>query len=138
MAVNVKKMADNKISENRKFSIKKRLYSFRHALNGLKILIKEEHNARIHIGATVLVIIAGFLFKISPLEWIAVIFATGLVFASEILNTSIENLADFVSPDIQNRIKKVKDLAASGVLVSAITALLVGLFIFLPKIVLLF
>ena len=131
-------MSDNKIPENQKFSIKKRLHSFKYAFNGLKILIKEEHNARIHIVATVLVIISGLIFKISHLEWIAVIFAIGLVLAAEILNTSIENLADFVSPDKHNRIRKVKDLAAAGVFVSAIAALLVGLFIFLPKILQLF
>lgn len=124
--------------DKEKFSTKKRMLNFKYAFNGLKILIKEEHNAQIHIAATVLVIIAGLVLKISSTEWIAIIFAVGLVFAAEILNTSIENLADFVSPAKHNQIKRAKDLAAAGVFVCAVSAILIALFIFLPKILSLF
>lgn len=116
------------------FSIFKRLKSFKHAFNGLRILIKEEHNARIHLFATICVIIAGVFFKISLNEWIAIIFSIGLVFSLEIINSSIENIADFISPEKHEMIKKIKDLSASGVLISAITALMIGLIIFAPKI----
>jgi diacylglycerol kinase len=118
-----------------KFSIFKRLKSFEHAFNGLLILIKEEHNARIHLFATICVVIAGVLFKISLNEWIAIIFSIGLVFCLEIINSSIENIADFIYPEKHEKIKKIKDLAASGVLISAITALIIGLIIFIPKII---
>lgn len=104
------------------------------AFNGLKILWKEEHNFRIHIFATVLAIIAGFIFKISSFEWLAILLAIGLVLTAEIINSSIENLADFVSPKKHNQMKKIKDLSAAAVLVSAILALIVGVIIFLPKI----
>lgn len=117
-----------------KFSIAKRLKSFTYAFAGLKVLFKEEHNAWIHLFATVCVVVAGILLKISVLEWVAVVFAIGLVFSFEIVNTSVENIADFICPEWDERIKRIKDLAAAAVLVSAITAAIVGLLIFLPKI----
>jgi len=117
-----------------RFSILKRLKSFKYAFNGLRILIKEEHNARIHLLATICVIIAGVFFKISLNEWIAIVFSIGFVFSLEIINSSIENIADFISPEKHEMIKKIKDLSASGVLIGAITALIIGLIIFMPKI----
>lgn len=120
--------------KQQRFSISKRLKSFKYAFNGLRILIKEEHNARIHLFATICVIIAGLFFNISINEWIGVIFSIGLVFSLEIINSSIENIADFISPEKHEMIKKIKDLSASGVLISAITAFIIGLIIFIPKI----
>jgi diacylglycerol kinase len=124
--------------KQQKFSFRKRLYSFKFAFQGLKILLKEEPNARIQCVAAIGVFIAGFVFKISATEWIAIVFAAGLVTALEALNSSVENLADFISPGKNHQIKKVKDLSAAGVLISAIAALIVGLIIFVPKIALLF
>ncbi len=121
-----------------KFSIRKRFKSFTYAFNGLRVLFREEHNSRIHLTAMVCVVAAGFLFSISPLEWVAVVFAIGLVFSGEIINSAIEDLSDVVCPDRDERIGKVKDLAAAAVLVSALTALAIGLIIFLPKIIALF
>ena len=118
-----------------KFSIAKRLKSFTYAFNGLRILLREEHNSRIHLFATVCVVVAGVIFRISSLEWVAVVFAIGLVFGGEIFNSAIEDLADVVCPERDERIKKVKDLSAAAVLVSAFTALIIGLIIFIPKIV---
>lgn len=117
------------------FTIRRRIKSFGFAFNGLKILFREEHNSRIHLLAAVCATIAGFILKISAVQWIAVVFAIGFVITIEIINSSIENLADFVSPDKHEMIKKVKDLAAAGVLVSAITALIIGLIVFLPGII---
>jgi len=117
-----------------KFSIKKRLASFKYAFNGLKILVLEEHNARIHLAAAICVILLGLFFNISALEWIAVSLVIGFVIACEAINSAIENLADFVSPEKNEFIKKAKDLSAAGVLVSAITAVIIGFLIFLPKI----
>jgi len=122
----------------KKFQIGDRLKSFKFAFNGIRILFVKEHNAWIHLAAALSVIISGIGFKISISEWVAVIFAIGLVFTSEAINTSIEKLSDFVSPEKQKSIKEVKDLAAAGVLISSITALLIGLFVFLPKILMLF
>jgi len=124
--------------KQQKFSIFKRIKSFGFAFNGLKILIKEEHNPRIHLVAAVCVISAGLFFQISTLEWIAIIFAVGFVIALEIINSAIEKISDFISPEKNDSIKKIKDLAAAGVLISALTALTIGLIIFIPKISTLF
>ncbi|MDA3911610.1 MAG: diacylglycerol kinase family protein [Bacteroidales bacterium] len=121
--------------KQQKFSLKKRLISFKYAFNGLIILFKDEHNALIHLFATICVIIAGFLFEISSFEWIVVIFAIGFVWTAEILNTAIENMADFIFPEKHEKIKRIKDLSAAAVLISAITALIIGLIIFIPEII---
>lgn len=131
-------MTENDSANNQKFSLRKRLKSFSFAFNGLKILFKEEHNARIHFAAAVVVIVAGIIFRITAFEWLALVFAIGLVLALEAINSALENLADFVSPQKHDQIKKVKDLAAAGVLIAATTALIAGLVIFLPKIQALF
>ena len=117
-----------------KFSIMERIRSFGPAFKGLGILIKEEHNSRIHLFAALLVLAASIILRISAIEWVAVIFAIGLVFVSEIFNSVIENLSDFVSQEKNEKIRKIKDLAAAGVLVSSLTSLAVGLIVFLPKI----
>ncbi len=116
------------------FSFSKRFQSFKYAFNGLIILIREEHNARIHIIAAVLAIILGFVLEISLTEWISIIFAIALVVSLEIINSAIENIADFISPEKNKQIKRIKDLAAAGVLVGAIASVCIGLIIFLPKI----
>ena len=118
----------------KRFKIGERLKSFKFAFNGIRILFANEHNALIHLAATILVIIAGIAFKISILEWAAIFLSIGLVFTSEAINTSIEKLSDFVSPEKRSLIKEVKDLASAGVLFSAITALIIGLIVFVPKI----
>jgi undecaprenol kinase/diacylglycerol kinase (ATP) len=81
------------------------------------------------------VVTAGFVFKISLLEWIAVTICIGIVFTLELVNTAIENMANFVSKEYHESIKKVKDLAAAAVFVAAIAATIVGLIIFVPKII---
>ena len=120
--------------QNQKFSIRKRAKSFRFALEGLKVLVSEEHNSRIHFVVSLLAMAAAFYFKISGLEWVALILCIGFVFALEIINSAIENLADFVEPNRHEAIKKIKDLAAASVLVGSITAASVGLIVFIPKI----
>ncbi len=120
--------------KNDGFTLRKRLRSFKFAFNGIKLLIEKEHNAWIHCFAAVCVIIAGFVFGISKTEWIAVVFAIGTVLAAEAVNSSIEAIADLVSPGYNEAIKRTKDLAAGAVLILAIAAAIVGLIIFVPKI----
>ena len=120
---------------NKRFSIKDRIRSFKPAFNGLKILIQEEHNSRIHVFAAVCVIIAGFVLNITAFEWRAVGFAVGLVIIIEIINSAFENIADFISPEDNEVIKKIKDLSAAGVLLSALIATGTGLIVFIPKII---
>lgn len=117
-----------------KFSFSKRIKSFAFALNGLKVLFQEEHNARVHLFATIIVTSTGIFFNLSSLEWVALIFAIGFVITVEIINTTVENISDFISPEKNNSIKKIKDLAAGAVLISALTALTIGLVIFIPKV----
>ena len=117
-----------------KFSFSKRIKSFTFALNGLKVLFQEEHNARVHLFATIIVTSTGIFFNLSSLEWVALIFAIGFVITVEIINTTVENISDFISPEKNNSIKKIKDLAAGAVLISALTALTIGLVIFIPKV----
>ncbi len=120
---------------SKKFSILDRLKSFKYAFNGLKILFREEHNARVHFFIMALVIALSLFLDISNLEWVAVALSIGFVFMAEIMNTSIENMADFISPEIHPKIKIIKDLAAAAVIVSAITAVIIGFLIFLPKLI---
>ena len=117
-----------------KFSIKQRINSFGYAFNGLRILFFKEHNSWIHLLATIIVIIAGFIYRISLTEWLFILVMIALVFVTEIINSALEHLADFVSPQHSEVIKKVKDLAAAAVLLSAITALITAVIIFYPKI----
>jgi len=107
--------------------------SFANAWRGVKIFVRRERNAWIHCGMTILVILAGFLFRISMAEWLAVVFAIGLVLAGEAINTAIERLSDVVQPEQDDRIRDVKDVSAGAVLICAITAAVIGVIVFLPK-----
>jgi len=129
-------MSEEMNKQKQKFSILKRIESFGFAFNGLKILIKEEHNSRIHLFVAIVIVIVSFIFQISSSEWILILFSISFVLVTEIINSAIENISDFISPEKHNSIKKIKDLAAAAVLISSITALIVGLIIFLPKILL--
>jgi diacylglycerol kinase len=120
--------------ETKNFRLKDRLKSFSYAFSGIGVLLKQEHNARIHLIILILVIIAGILLKISAVNWIAIIFASGLVFMSECFNTAIENLSDVVSAEKNEKIKIAKDVASAGVLISALTSVLIGIIVFLPAI----
>lgn len=120
--------------KNEGFTLRKRLRSFKFAGNGIRLLIVHEHNAWIHCFAAVCVTIAGWIIGLSPIEWIAIVFAIAMVLAAEAVNSSIEALADLVSPGYNEAIKRTKDLAAGAVLILAIGAALVGLIIFVPKI----
>ena len=119
--------------KQKNFSFKSRINSFKYAFDGFKTLFLEEHNSRVHLAITVFIIFLGFLFKLSNIEWLFIIFCIAFVFFAELINSSIENIADFVSPEKDSSIKKIKDLAAAAVLISAITSVIIGLIIFLPK-----
>jgi len=109
-----------------------------YAFNGLRILLREEHNARVHVFISICVIVAGFVLEVSINEWLFLILSIGLVLTLEIINSSIENISDFVSPEKHEKIKIIKDLSAAAVLVGAITASVIGLLIFTPKILIYF
>jgi len=112
--------------------------SFRYATQGIIDLFHYENNARIHLFAAIAVVSAGFYFQLSRTEWALAIMQIALVWAAEAFNTALEKLADAVSPEYHPLIKSVKDLAAGGVLILAISAVIVGTLLFLPKVLLLF
>lgn len=116
-----------------KFSLRSRIRSFRYAIAGILKFVRQEHNARIHAVATVAVIIAGIIFHVSYPEAATLAVVTGGVWITEMLNTCMERMADVVHPAVHPTIKFIKDLAAGAVLVAAITAVVVALFIFIPK-----
>lgn len=118
-----------------RFSIRSRIKSFTYALAGIRHFIVWEHNARIHLAATVGVIAACILWKVSAGEAAVLAIVTGLVWVAEIMNTCVERLADLFLKEHHPEIKIVKDLAAGAVLIAAIVAVVVALFIFIPKIV---
>ena len=114
---------------------KKRLInSFKYAFDGLKYAFIYEQNLTVHILATIIVIIFGFLFKISIFEWLVLFLIIGLVIATELINTSIEATIDLITDEINPLAKIAKDTAASAVLVFGLTSLIIGALIFLPKI----
>lgn len=114
------------------FSIKNRIKSFGYAFNGIKTLLNDEHNSRIHLVAMIAVVIMGFVFGITATEWCVVALCCGGVLMAEATNSAIEAIADLVSPEYHPLIKKAKDLGAAGVLMMAIAAATAGLIIFLP------
>lgn len=120
---------------NEKFSLRARAGSFGYAFKGLVNLLKYEHNARVHLAATIVVVIAGILLHVQRWEWIVLCFAMGFVWVTEILNTCIERIMDYLSTERDPRIAMIKDLAAAAVLLSATTAVVAGAIIFIPKII---
>ena len=119
--------------KNNGFTLRKRLRSFRFAFNPNRLLVTCEHNAWIHCFIAACVIITGCIVKLSATEWIAIAMAIGMVLAAEAFNSAIEALADAVSPDYNEAIKRTKDLAAGAVLLLAIASAVIGLIIFIPK-----
>ncbi len=117
-----------------KFSIKKRIQSFRYAFKGIAYVFANEHNMWIHLLAAFFVTIAGFYFNINSTEWILVVFAIGIVIAAELFNSAIEKSVDFFSPEQNKNAGLIKDIAAGAVLVCAIAAAIIGIVIFIPKI----
>lgn len=112
--------------------------SFFHAFNGLAVAFKRERNVRIHFGIAVFVIGLGVWLKIDPQSWISLTLSMGLVIATELVNTSLEHLVDISADEQYHRAARcAKDTAAAAVLMSALAAVVVGLFVFVPPIMLL-
>ena len=112
--------------------------SFKYAIEVIIANLKKERNLIIHFLATILVILFGFILKISLYEWTACIILFGLIIALELINTSFEKLVDLCMPEINPKAKFIKDTAAASVFVAAIISVIIGIIIFLPKIINLF
>ena len=109
------------------------LRSFGPAFAGLAWALKTQRNLQVHAIASVLVAVFGIWLQLAAWEWCVVLLAVGLVWSAELLNTALEVLADRVSKEREEPIRRVKDAAAAAVLVAAFAALAVGFVVFLPK-----
>ena len=119
-------------SEVRPFQFTGRIRSFRHALVGIIRMIHCQHNAWIHATATLIVVTAGFFFRVSAADWCWIILAISIVWTAEALNTAFEFLADAASPEFHPLVRDAKDVAAGAVLLTAIAAFIIGIIIFWP------
>ena len=117
----------------KRFSTRQRLKSFVYAFSGIRYFFQREHNAWIHGVAAILVLMFAFLMKISAIEMIAILVSIALVWITEMFNTAIESIMDHLSPGQHPNVKVIKDLAAGAVLIAAFIAFIIGLIIFIPK-----
>lgn len=122
------------VKGKKRFSVIARIKSATHAWRGVMLLFKTTHNAWLHLFFAFLAIFLGFFFSISHTEWLAIVFAIGIVIVAEAFNTAIEIDIDLTSPEYHPYARDTKDVAAGAVLLAAIMAAIIGIIIFLPKI----
>jgi diacylglycerol kinase len=114
------------------------LTAFKYAFNGLIIFIKEERNGKIQFTVAGITIIAAALFHLSAFEWIIILLCITAVISLEMVNSCIEKLCDLYSSAYHPLIKIIKDIAAGAVLVTAVISVVIGVIIFLPKIIIIY
>lgn len=119
-----------RLDTKEEFSIIKRAKSFTYAGRGIWVFVKTTHNAWIHIAILVVAIALGWYLGITVVEWMMLVLAGGLVLVAEAVNTAIEIDIDLTSPEQHPYARDTKDVAAGAVLIAAITALIIGVFIF--------
>lgn len=110
-----------------------RVKSVGYAYKGALYLLKTEASLKIQSAIALLVTIAGFYFKISNVEWILQILAIALVMSIEGINTTIEEIANFIHPEHHSKIGLIKDISAGAVFIAAFFAVVIGLIIYIPK-----
>jgi diacylglycerol kinase (ATP) len=115
-----------------RFSIAARLKSFTFAFAGIAYMLRTQHNAWLHLVATIVVLIAGFALNVSADDWRWLVAAIALVWTAEAVNTAFEHLCDVVSPEFHASVQKSKDIAAGAVLICVIGAVIIGLQVFVP------
>ncbi len=125
----------SKVKENLRIDNKRLANSFKYAFYGIAQTYRGEQNLKIHTVIAVLVIIFGFLLKISYMEWLVCLILIGLVLMAEFFNTALEYVVDLASPNVHPLAKAAKDTASAGVLMMAIISAIIGLIIFIPKII---
>ena len=118
--------------------LKPHLLPFGWAIAGLRRAVRTEGHLRLHLAAAGAVVAAGVLLRLSPLEWAVLWLAIGLVITAEVANTAVELAVDVASRDPHPLAGAAKDVAAGAVLVASLTAALVGLCLFGPKVLALF
>ena len=123
-------MLMEQLDTKEEFSLIKRAKSFSHAGRGILVFIKTTHNAWIHLFVLILAIGFGFYFEITMIEWMMLVLAVGFVLVAEAFNTAFEIDINLTSPEYHPYARDIKDVAAGAVLISAITAGIIGIFIF--------
>lgn len=128
------------LKKRRKFKVKfkKLINSFKYAFTGIFSALKTERNLKIHISIATLVIIFGIILKISKIEWLICLICIMTVISSELINTAIETTVDIAMPNKNELAKRAKDIGAASVIVLATISAIIGLIIFVPKIIILF
>lgn len=111
--------------------------SIKYALTGISCCFKREPHFKVHATFAVGIIAAGFFFKIAAVEWLVIIICIGAVLTAELINTALEELCNIFYKEEHTGIKLVKDMSAGAVLIAAISAVVAGIVIFIPKIILL-
>ena len=111
----------------------KLINSFKHAIEGLISPASDEENMKVHFIVMLCVIVLGIIVKLSKMEWIICIMLFGIVISAEIFNTALERAMDYINDDYDEDIKFIKDTSAAAVLVAAVASAVIGLMIFLPK-----
>lgn len=109
-----------------------------HALDGIEYAINNERNIKIEILMGIIVSIAGFILKISLLEWLVLVLLIGTILSLELINTAIERCVDLVTKEYKELAKAAKDTAAGAVFIMSAFSIIIGIIIFLPKIIILF
>lgn len=107
--------------------------SFGYAFQGIFNTIRTERNIKIHCAAAILVTIFGIWLQISKTEWMICFILFGLILALELVNTAVEATVDLFTEERKPLAKKAKDAAAGAVLIAAIFAAVIGILIFIPK-----
>ena len=125
---------EKKMSEKKRFSIVARAQSIKHAIRGVSVIFKTQHNAWVHAVVAIVVVILGFVYSINEAEWGLIILSITSVLVAEGFNTAIEFDIDLTSPEYHPYARDTKDVAAGAVLLTVIGAVIVGFIIFLPKI----
>jgi diacylglycerol kinase (ATP) len=113
--------------------MKKFIRGFGYALNGIWQAAATQLNFRVHLVAVLIVVFLGYALHISANEWLWIILCIGMVLTAELFNTALEFLTNLVSPEYNKKAGLVKDISAGAVLVAAVSAFIIGLIIFLPK-----
>ena len=124
------------LKQKRKMKVetKKLINSFKYAGEGIVTSFKSERNMKIHILIMVLVIVLGIVLKLTKIEWIICAMLFAIVISGELFNTAIETIVDMVMPYKNEKAKQAKDISAAAVLILSIGAAIIGLVIFIPKI----
>jgi diacylglycerol kinase len=113
----------------------KRLFkSFQYAAKGLVKTFHEEQNLKVQTIVGTIVLILGLYYKINLTEWCILIFSISIVLIMELVNSAVERVTDVLKPRINTYVKEIKDIMAAAVMLSSITAVIIGLLIFLPYI----